>query len=119
MRKRVEHRDALNAMCAAAFEERDAMEWIPLLEAEGVPCALVNNYAEAVDDPQVQYRGLVRELDHPASGKIRVVGPPWQMSCPQGEMTPPPLLGQHTAQVLRDWLGWDADRIEAFEGRRD
>jgi crotonobetainyl-CoA:carnitine CoA-transferase CaiB-like acyl-CoA transferase len=119
MRKRVEHRDVLNAMCAEAFATRDAMEWIPLLEAEGVPCALVNNYAEAVADPQVRYRKLIRDLDHPTSGRIRVVGPPWQMSCPQGEMTPPPLLGQHTAEVLHDWLGWEADRIRAFEGRQE
>jgi crotonobetainyl-CoA:carnitine CoA-transferase CaiB-like acyl-CoA transferase len=118
MRKRVEHRDALNAMYAEVLAGRNAVEWIPLLEAEGVPYALVNNYAEAVADPQVQFRKLIRELDHLRSGNIRVVGPPWQMSCPQGEMAAPPLLGQHTTQVLHDWLGWNPDRIRAFEERR-
>lgn len=117
MRKRVENRDALNALCEAVFAQRDAEDWTPLLEAEGVPVALVNDYANAVTDPQVQFRGMIRELDHPTSGKIKVVGPPWQMSCPQGEMAPPPLLGQHTAEVLNDWLGWDSDRIRSFEER--
>ncbi|MCG8548654.1 MAG: CoA transferase [Alphaproteobacteria bacterium] len=119
MRKRVEHRDVLNAMCAAAFANRNAAEWIPLLEAEGVPCALVNNYAEAVSDPQVEFRKLIRSLDHPTSGKIRVVGPPWQMTCPQGEMAPPPVLGQHASHILREWLEWDPERISAFVAARE
>lgn len=80
----------------------------------------MNDYAEALANPQVRHRGLIRELAHPRSGRIRVVGPPWIMSSPQAEMKPPPLLGQHTEEVLRDWLGWDEERIGRFraeEGR--
>ena len=55
---------------------------------------MVNDYAQALDDAQVVHRGLIRELDHPESGAIRVIGPPWTMTRPQAEPTPPPLLGE-------------------------
>ena len=73
----------------------------------------MNDFAEALDDPKTVHRGIVRELDHPASGPIRVVGPPWVMTGSQAEMTPPPLLGQHTEEDLGGWLGWAPDRIGA------
>ena len=84
------------------------------LEAERLPYARVNTYLEALADEQVGFRGLIRALDHPASGEIRVVGPPWIMSGAQAGMTPPPLLGQHAAEVLRDWLGWDREAVARY-----
>ncbi len=99
------HREELNRVVSEAFQERTSDEWIPLLEAGRIPFALVNDYAEALADPQVKHRGLLREFVHPVSGPIRVVGPPWIMPGAQAEMTPPPLLGQHTEEVMRDWLG--------------
>ena len=75
------------------------------LEEYRIPYALVNDYAQALQDPQVAHRGLLREVVHPTSGKIRVVGPPWRMSATQTEVKSPPLLGEHTAEVLQDWLG--------------
>ena len=84
------------------------------MEEERLPYARVNTYLEALEDEQVGFRGLVRTLDHPASGKIRVVGPPWLMSGAQAEMTPPPLLGQHTGETLQEWLGWDRDTVVEY-----
>ena len=107
------HRGDLDRIAAKAFGGRTAGAWTPRLEAERIPFALMNDFAEALDDPQAVHRGIVRELDHPASGPIRVVGPPWVMTGPQAEMTPPPLLGQHTEEVLGGWLGWAPDRIGA------
>jgi crotonobetainyl-CoA:carnitine CoA-transferase CaiB-like acyl-CoA transferase len=104
MPRRVANRAALNAIIQDLFSTRTADEWRSRLEAERVPHAMVNDYAQALDDAQVAHRGLIRELDHPVSGAIRVVGPPWTMTGPQSDPTPPPLLGQHGADVLRDWL---------------
>jgi serine/threonine protein kinase len=55
--------------------------------------------------------GLVREVDHPTSGKIRLVGPPWRMTTTQTEITAPPLLGQDTANVLQEWLGMKSEDL--------
>jgi crotonobetainyl-CoA:carnitine CoA-transferase CaiB-like acyl-CoA transferase len=115
MASRLAHRDELNGALEKIFAARSGEEWGRRLEAERIPYALVNDYAEALSDPQVAHRGLVHELDHPTSGPIRVVGPPWIMSESESRMTPPPLLGQHTAEVLRSWLNWSDERIERFQ----
>ena len=74
----------------------------------------MNDYARALADPQVAHRGLIRRVEHPVSGEIRVVGAPWIMSGAQADVKPPPLLGQHTAQVLREWLEWPEEEIARF-----
>lgn len=112
MQMRVEHRRQLNALIAERFAERSAQEWMERLSAERVPAARVNDYLQAAKDPQVVHRGLVRTLQHPCSGSIRVIGPPWIITSVETKMTPPPLLGQHTEDVLREWLGWGPAEIE-------
>jgi crotonobetainyl-CoA:carnitine CoA-transferase CaiB-like acyl-CoA transferase len=102
---RVENREEVNQVVACRFAEHDSIYWKARLEEHGIPYALVNNYAQALEDPQVAHRGLIHELDHPRSGKIKVVGPPWKMSETQPKLQPPPLLGQHNDEVLREWLG--------------
>lgn len=109
---RVENRDAVNAAISGEFEKRTADDWAGRLAAARIPFAPVQNYEQALSDPQVRHRGVVRTLDHPESGAIRVVGPPWRIDDGDAPMQPPPLLGQHTDAVLHDWLGWDAARIE-------
>ena len=104
MTRRVENRKALNAIIGGIVAGRTADSWRPSLEAERVPYAMVNDYAQALDDAQVAHRGLIRELDHAHSGAIRVVGPPWKMTGPQAEPTPPPLLGEHGKDILAEWL---------------
>ncbi|NKB56344.1 MAG: CoA transferase [Alphaproteobacteria bacterium] len=119
MADRVADRSAIDAMLSEIFVQRTADEWVPILETERVPFARVNDYAEALSDPQVEHRGLVRELQHATSGAIRVVGPPWQMSGDPLPSQPPPLLGEHTADVLHEWLEWDDEKIAAFGSKCD
>ncbi len=111
---RVTSRDYLDSRTASRIAKLNYDECATRLEKEKLPYARVKNYIEALEDEQIQYRGLVREVDHPISGKIRVVGPPWIMSGAQAEIQPPPLLGQHYKEILETWLHWDEERIASY-----
>ena len=113
-RSRVANREAINERVSTIFASRTMAEWERRLEAERVGFAVVNDYARALSDRQIRHRGLIRKVEHPVSGEIRVVGAPWIMSGPQAEVKPPPLLGQHTAEVLEGWLGWPEEKIARF-----
>jgi len=112
MALRVQNRAAVDAAVGEVIAQRDSTYWQACFEKHSIPCALVNDYMQAVEDPQVAHRGLVRTLQHPTSGAIRVIGPPWKMSLTESPLAPPPLLGEHTAGVLRDWLGADNAKKE-------
>lgn len=105
---RVKNRDEVNDVVARRFAEHDAEFWKARLEEFGIPYGLVNDYAQALQDPQAAHRGVIHELEHPRSGKIKVIGPPWKMSGSHPKLTAPPVLGQHNDEVLRDWLGAEA-----------
>jgi succinate--hydroxymethylglutarate CoA-transferase len=105
---RVQNREEVNQVVARRFAEQNSGYWMARLEEYGIPYALVNDYARALDDPQAAHRGLIHELNHPRSGKIKVVGPPWKMSKTEARLTSPPLLGEHNDEVLREWLGTKA-----------
>lgn len=104
-RLRVQNRVVLNELIRQRLQERIAAEWVERLTAERVPCAPVYDYLQVLQDPHVQSRGLIIEVAHPRSGWIRLVGPPWKFSYPSPRLTPPPLLGEHSIEVLREWLG--------------
>lgn len=118
MAGRVRHRAALDDLVSAVFAQRNSESWGQILAANRVPFAVVNSYLDALADEQVAFRGLVRELEHPVSGKIRVVGPPWIMQDTRIDPAAPPLLGQHTEEVLKEWLGWDEGRIARLKAGR-
>jgi len=105
MTDRVSHRRHLDEIVGMEFLARDTAEWESRLAANRIPYAIVNTYLEAVDDIQVRHRKLIKDLMHPVSGPIRVVGAPWIMDGDTDRILPPPLLGEHTDDVLRDWLG--------------
>ncbi len=119
MRQRVVHRREIDALVAETFTARDARDWEQRLEAHRVPYAYVNTYLEAVEDPQVRHRGLIRQAVHPASGPVRFVGAPWRMNEDEDRIAPPPLLGQHTAAVLCDWLKWDEGEALALQAEQE
>jgi crotonobetainyl-CoA:carnitine CoA-transferase CaiB-like acyl-CoA transferase len=109
---RVQNRDLLVPLLAEMVKTRTRDEWIAQLEAVGVPCGPINDIGEVFDNPQVKARGVAYEMDHPTAGKVTLVRSPMRMSAtPALAERAPPMLGQHTDEVLRDVLGRTEDQI--------
>ncbi|MES1925945.1 CoA-transferase family III family protein 46 [Salinisphaera sp. T31B1] len=96
---RIAHNDELNAELAAIFATRDREEWIERLNAAGVLCGPVNDYADLAGDPQVQHMGLFTEIDTPGLGPLPLAGLPCAGLSPADQRPDPP-IGGHTRQVL-------------------
>ncbi|MBB1595112.1 CaiB/BaiF CoA-transferase family protein [Achromobacter sp. UMC46] len=115
-RLRVTNREVLIAMLTAIMLEGRRDDWIAKLEAVGVPCGPINNIAQAFAHPQAQARQLRRDLPHPSGGMAPVTASPLRFSAsPVVYRRAPPLLGEHTEEVLRDVLGKSDDAIAAFK----
>jgi len=113
---RVRNRAALVPRLAALIRQRSRRDWLESLEAVGVPCGPINDLAQVFADPQVAERGMVETLEHPLTDALRLVASPLKLSAtPAQTRRPPPLLGQHGAEVLADWLGWNADAVAACQ----
>lgn len=112
---RVQHREVLIPLIRQTTVMKTTTAWIAVLEGEGVPCGPINNLAQVFDDPQVRARGLKIDMPHPLAGSVPQVASPLRLSeTPVDYRRPPPLLGEHTEEVLRDLLGLDAARIAAL-----
>ena len=115
---RVENRDALIALLDDMFRRRPGREWIELLNDAGVPCSPVQDIRQVFDSPQVRATGMLREIDHPTAGKVRMAGLPVKFSStPASIRLPPPRLGEHNEQVLKDWLGLDDAAVAELRGK--
>lgn len=115
-RLRVTNRDVLIAILTEIMLQGRRDDWIAKLEAVGVPCGPINDIAQAFAHPQAQARQLRRDLPHPAGGMAPVTASPLRFSAsPVVYRRAPPLLGEHTEEVLRDVLGKPADAIAAFK----
>ncbi|HZZ94491.1 MAG TPA: CaiB/BaiF CoA-transferase family protein [Usitatibacter sp.] len=113
---RVRHRDLLVGLIGERLRERPAREWLAALEPSGVPCGPINDLGQVFEDPQVRHRGMQVRAPHPAAGEVRMVANPMKFSAtPIRHDTAPPLLGQHTREVLGSVLGLDAARIDALQ----
>tara|TARA_A100001037_G_scaffold299312_1_gene324668 strand:- start:64316 stop:65536 length:1221 start_codon:yes stop_codon:yes gene_type:complete len=118
MEGRRKNRDLINKIATQCFISNTSDYWESRLESQRVPFAIVNDYKSALEDIQVQHRELIKTVSHPTSGEIRVVGPPWKMSGTQAKITPPPLIGEHTTEVLKQWLNWNDFQIQDFQNKR-
>jgi crotonobetainyl-CoA:carnitine CoA-transferase CaiB-like acyl-CoA transferase len=104
--KRVENRGELTRVLQQVFSRRSTRQWLALLEAAGVPNGPINNVAQVFEEPQVNARGIRLKLDHPVAGKLDSVASPMRFSgTPLSFERAPPLLGQHTDEILRGLLG--------------
>jgi crotonobetainyl-CoA:carnitine CoA-transferase CaiB-like acyl-CoA transferase len=110
---RTEHRMALIPALYELFAQAPAEEWLRRLTAEDIPAAAIQTVGEAVNDPQALARGLIVEIRHPTLDVVRSIANPVRMSStPVLYRLPPPLLGEHTAEVLAG-LGYSPDEVAA------
>jgi crotonobetainyl-CoA:carnitine CoA-transferase CaiB-like acyl-CoA transferase len=115
---RLRHRAELVALLEQVFVTRDAEFWLERLRAADIPCGPINEVDEALNDPQLLARGMIVELMHPAAGPVRSLGNPVHLAdTPIEYRLPPPMLGQHTGEVLVG-LGYDAEEVERLKAEQ-
>lgn len=111
-------RDEIEPRIAGIIARRSVAEWQAILERHDVPHAPVLGVRQALAHPHAAARGMVAEVEHPSAGRLRLLGRAIKFpGSPQPPLEPPPLLGQHTADVLRRELGLTEARIEELRRR--
>jgi crotonobetainyl-CoA:carnitine CoA-transferase CaiB-like acyl-CoA transferase len=111
---RVRHRGTLVPLLAEIVKGRQKQDWLTALEAAKVPCGAINNLGEVFADPHMQSRGMTVAMPHPLTDTLRLVASPMKLSAtPVQYRRPPPLLGEHTKEVLHE-LGWSDAEVEAL-----
>ncbi|MEK9841981.1 MULTISPECIES: CaiB/BaiF CoA-transferase family protein [Thalassospira] len=111
-RNRVANRDTLVPLIRQAMVLKTTDEWIAALEKANVPCGPINTLDRVFDNPQVKHRGLVKHLDHPTAGTVPTVGNPIRFSkTPITDEKAPPMLGQHSDEILRKVADLSDDQI--------
>jgi crotonobetainyl-CoA:carnitine CoA-transferase CaiB-like acyl-CoA transferase len=115
---RVENRAILIPLLQEAFAQRPAAEWVEALLAAGIPSGPINDIPMILNDPHVRARGLVSEVAPPTGDSLSLVGPPVRLSETPAEVRlPPPKLGEHTADILREVLGLDDPTLAAYRAQ--
>lgn len=110
---RVEHRKELLSRIGAIFQSKPTAEWLAVFDGSAFPYGPINDMAQVFQDKQVLHREMVQTIEHPTIGPMRVVGPAVKYSkTPATVRLPPPLLGQHTAEVLKKVLGLKQEEIQ-------
>ena len=113
---RVRHRDELRPLLAASFATRSSADWLAALDAAQVPCGPVNDVLAAFGQPQAVARDMRVDVEHPVLGSMPQVGVPFKLSqTPASIRSAPPMLGEHSAEVLRSSATHDD---EAASSRR-
>ncbi len=115
---RVENRDELIALLKPIFLEKTANEWLSAFETVGIPCGPINTLDKVFAEPQVAAREMLIEMDHLTIGRLPLVGSPLKFSdTPVEYKLPPPRIGEHTEDVLKELLGYSSEQIAALRER--
>jgi crotonobetainyl-CoA:carnitine CoA-transferase CaiB-like acyl-CoA transferase len=109
---RVLNRAQLVPLLEVVMKSRRKADWLAALEAAKVPCGAINNLGEVFTDPQVAARAMVTTWPHPLKDSLRLVASPLKLSAtPVRSDLPPPLLGQHTDEVLQSVLNYSPAQV--------
>jgi crotonobetainyl-CoA:carnitine CoA-transferase CaiB-like acyl-CoA transferase len=115
-RNRVQNRGQLVPILEAVMKTRSKADWLGALEAAKVPCGAINSLAEVFADPQIEARKMVTEWQHPVKDDLKLVSSPIRLSAtPVRTDLPPPLLGQHTEEVLRSVLNYSDSKLSELK----
>jgi crotonobetainyl-CoA:carnitine CoA-transferase CaiB-like acyl-CoA transferase len=118
-RDRVKNRAQLVPMLEAVMRSKSKADWLVALEAAKVPCGAINNLAEVFADPHIRSRGMVTHWQHPHQNDLRLVSSPIKLSAtPVRSDMPPPLLGQHTDDVLRSVLNYPDAKLSDLKNNK-
>lgn len=113
---RVANRVDLEAKIEAITVQKTTQEWLEIFEGSGMPYAAVNDVQGTLNHEHTKARNMVVEMEHPGVGPIKMVNTPVKFSESKPSIrTPPPLLGQHTDEVLVDILGYSAEQVAAYK----
>lgn len=116
--KRVENRDKLLPLIEAELVKKTCDEWMDILVKAAVPCGPVNDMEHLFADPQVKHRNMIAEVPHPTIGTLRLGGVPIKYSETPGSIRRhPPLLGEHTDEVLTELMEYSTEKIEALRAK--
>lgn len=115
---RLQNNEALLPILEKRFGEKPRAEWLAILAAHDIPAGPVKTVQEFMDDPAVQHHDMVHEYEHPEVGRLRVMGQPLVFAdTPARDPGPPPTLGQHTDEILKE-AGYDVAAITGLRARR-
>ncbi|HLT19927.1 MAG TPA: CoA transferase [Thermomicrobiales bacterium] len=111
---RYENRELLADLISEKLQAKTVDEWVEIFNREGIPSGPIYNMEQALEHPQIKHREMVVEVPHPTMGVARLLGLPVKFKETPGQIFAPPLLGQHTAEVLAE-LGIDDAELERLE----
>jgi len=116
---RTRHRDQLIPLLEKTIRQRSTAAWLEALRSEDVPCSPIHSIDQIVNDPVVAHRQMLATVEQPGAGRVSIAAPPFRMSLTPGQVyAHAPLLGEHTAEVLRDLLGYSEDSIRSLREQR-
>ena len=117
--QRVGHRELMVEMITGRLATRPAREWLALLEPAGVPCGPINDLEQVFADPQVLHRKMAVKAPHPKAGEVTMVANPIKFSAtPITHDRAPPLLGEHTDEILQSVLGMGEEELRALRQKK-
>lgn len=118
-RLRVENREEIMPILEKKMSERNADQWLALFSDAGIPCGPILDIGEVFEDPNIAARDMLFTMPHPVEGEVRQLASPFKFSeTPVNPSRRPPLLGEHTIEILTGMLGIAAKDLEAVSGGR-